>query len=282
MSQDTRCTPFPARAPALDVAAIKARQQATWASGDAAVIGATLPIVAESLCEAVDLLAGERVLDVACGSGNAALAAARRWAHVAGLDYVPEILEKARRRARAEGLDVELHEGDAEALPYADRSFDVVLSTFGVMFAPDQIRAAGELLRVCRSRGRIGLASWTPDGFVGEMLGVVGRYVPPPPAVMPPSLWGKREHVAALLGDEISKLDAARRVFTFRYASAAHFIEIFRAFYGPMHEAFAALDEDGRGALTDDLEALLRKYDRGGGRALVIPGEYLEIVAVRR
>ena len=282
MNLDTIRSPLPVLALGADLGAIKARQQAPWASGDFAVIGTTLQIVGESLCEAVDLCAGERVLDVACGNGNATLAAARRWARVTGADYVPELLAKARQRARAEGLSVELCEADAEALPFGDAAFDVVLSTFGVMFAPDQVRAAGELARVCRSGGRIGLANWTPEGFIGDLFGVVGRYVPPPPALAPPSLWGKREHLATLFGDAASKIEVARKEFVFRYESSAHFIEVFRAFYGPTHRAFAALDDDGRAALAADIDALLHVYDRGGGRALIVPGEYLEVVVTRR
>ncbi len=282
MTLENPCEPLPARAPDVDLRAVKAKQQATWASGDFAVIGVTLQIVGESLCEAVDLRSGERVLDVACGNGNATLAAARRFARVTGIDYVPELLAKADLRSRAEGLAIDLREGDAESLPFRDATFDVVLSTYGVMFAPDHVKAASEMARVCRPGGRIGLANWTPDGFVGELLRLVGRYVPPPPALMSPSLWGKREHVAALFGDTASKIDVAKKEFVFRYESAAHFVDVFRSFYGPTHKAFAALDEERRMSLTADLVSLLQKYDRGGGRSLVVPGEYLEIVATRR
>ncbi|HVJ90212.1 MAG TPA: class I SAM-dependent methyltransferase [Labilithrix sp.] len=266
----------------IDLRAIKARQQATWASGDFAVIGTTLQIVGELLCEAVDLRSGEQVLDVACGNGNATLAAARRWARVTGADYVPELLAKAGARARAEGHAIEFREADAEALPFAAGSFDVVLSTFGVMFAPDHVKAAAELLRVCRSGGRVGLANWTPDGFIGDLLRVVGRHVPPPAKLMPPTLWGKREHLAAIFGDGVSRLDVTPREFVFRYESAEHFIHIFRSFYGPTHKAFAALDEHGQRALEADVKALLDKCDRGGGRSLVVPAEYVEVVATRR
>jgi ubiquinone/menaquinone biosynthesis C-methylase UbiE len=269
-------------APALDLIAIKARQQATWASGDFAVVGTTLQIVGETLCETADVRSGEHVLDVACGNGNAALAAARRWGRTVGLDYVPDLLEKAAERAQAERLDIELIEGDAEAMPFADGAFDVVLSTFGVMFAPDHAKAASELLRVCRSGGRIALASWTPEGFIGELLRTVGRHVPPPAGLTPPSAWGKPEHLAALFGDGISSLTTERRDFAFRYESAAHFIDVFRSFYGPTHKAYAALDEAGRAKLTADLESLLARHDRGAGRGLVVPAEYLESIATRR
>jgi SAM-dependent methyltransferase len=275
-------TPESASLPPIDFVAVKARQQATWASGDFAVVGTTLQIVGETLCEAVDLRAGERVLDVACGNGNATLAAARRFAHVTGADYVPSLLEKGRLRARAEGLSIDFIEADAEALPFPDASFDVVLSTYGVMFAPNHAAAAAELLRVCRSGGRIGLASWTPSGFIGALLRTVGRHVPPPAGLQSPSLWGKREHIGELFGDRVSSLEVTHKDFNFRYASPAHFIDISRAYYGPVHKAFAALDENGRAALTRDLEALLREHDRGGGNSLVVPADYLEVVAVRR
>ena len=266
----------------IDYVSIKARQKATWASGDFSVIGATLQIVGETLCEAVDIRAGERVLDVACGSGNATIAAARRFADVTGVDYVAPLLERARVRAEAEGLTIGVREGDAEALPFATSSFDGVLSTFGVMFAPNHARAAAELLRVCRPGGRIGLACWTPNGFVGELLRVVGRYAPPAVGLLSPALWGTREHLVSLFGDEVSSLTAVHREFMFRYTSAAHFIDVFRTYYGPTHMAFGTLDETGRAALTSDLGALLAKHDRGGGRGLVVPGDYLEVVAVRR
>jgi SAM-dependent methyltransferase len=282
MTLDIQRSSQGARVPEIDFGTVKARQKATWGSGNYAIIGTTLQIVGETLCEAVDLRPGERVLDIACGNGNATLAAARRWAQVTGADYVSALLEKAGERARAEGLAVTLREADAEALPFGDGSFDAVLSTFGVMFAPNHVAAAAEILRVCRPGGRIGLACWTPEGFVGQMLGVVGRHVPPPAGLMPPSLWGKKEHLAALLGNGVSKLDVERRHFNFRYESPSHFIEVFRAYYGPIHKAYGALDDNGRTALTQDLEALLARFDQGGGRSLLVPGEYAEVVAVRR
>jgi SAM-dependent methyltransferase len=281
MTPNTHGIPLTTPTAQVDYAAIKTRQQATWASGDFAVVGTTLQLVGESLCEAIDLRAGERVLDVACGNGNAALAAARRFGRVTGLDYVPALLAKAQARALAEGLALDLHEGDAEALPFADGSFDAVVSTFGVMFAPNHVASAAELARVCRPGGRIGLASWTPGGFIGELFRVIGRHVPPPANVMPPPLWGKREHLADLFGSTAASIEATPKDFALRYESAAHFIHIFRSFYGPTLKAFAALDEAGRTQLHADMEALVAKFDRGGGRTMVVPAEYLEVVITR-
>lgn len=269
-------TQHPAPPARADLAAVKARQRTMWGSGDYSVIAATLPIVAEQLCEAVDLRAGERVLDVATGTGNTAIAAARRFAHVVAVDYVPALLERGRERAAAEGLPVEFRDGDAEALPCADGAFDVVLSSFGVMFAPDQERAARELVRVCRPGGRIGLANWTPEGFIGEMLRVVARHVPPPAGVRPAALWGTELRLRELFSDG-RDIAISRRAFTFRYASGAHFVDTFRRWYGPTVQAFAALDARGQAHLARDLEELLGRHHRGGG-ALVVSGEYLEAV----
>ena len=259
---------------------VKARQQAMWASGDFAVIGTTLQIVGELLCEELDLGAGERVLDVAAGNGNATLAAARRFGRVTSTDYVPALLERGRLRAEAEGLDVTFEVADAEALPYSPASFDVVVSTFGVMFAPEHGQAASELMRVCRPGGRIGLASWTPEGFLGDLFRLVARHVPPIPGVRSPLLWGTDAHVQELFGSAAS-IRHTRRLFAFRYRSPEHWVEIFRTFYGPVHKAFAALPADGQAALESDLIALLRKADRGGAGGLVVPAEYLETVITR-
>ncbi len=259
---------------------IKAKQQAMWASGDFAVIGTTLQIVGETLCEAVDLRAGERVLDVAAGNGNATLAAARRFARVTSTDYVPALLERGRRRADADGFDVTFEFADAEALPYPAASFDVVLSTFGVMFAPDHHQAAREMLRVCRPGGRIGLASWTPEGFLGDLFRVVAKHVPPAPGVPSPLLWGSRAHLQELFPG-VKSIEHTARLYTFRYLSAAHFVDVFRTFYGPTYKAFAALEPPNQAALEADLLALLRKADRGGGNGLVVPAEYLESVITR-
>ena len=262
------------------VPSIKAKQQAMWASGDFAVIGTTLQIVGELLSEAVDLRSGERVLDVAAGNGNATLAAARRFARVTSTDYVPALLERGRRRADADGLDVTFEVADAEALPYPAASFDVVLSTFGVMFAPDHSQAASEMMRVCRPGGRIGLACWTPRGFLGDLFRVVSKHVAPPPGVRSPLLWGTDEHIQELFTGSASIAHTVRD-FAFRYRSPEHFVDVFRAFYGPVHKAFLTLDAEGQAALEADLIALLQKLDRGGADGLVVPGEYFETVITR-
>ena len=264
-------------APAVDYSALKARQQATWASGDFAVVGTTLQIVGESLAEAADVCAGEKVLDVAAGNGNATLAAARRFARVTSTDYVPALLEKGAARARAEGLAVKFQVADAEALPFDDGSFDATLSTFGVMFAPNHAASASELARVTRPGGRIGLANWTPEGFIGQLFKVIGAHVPPPAGVASPALWGSEPHLRKLFGAR-GTLHAERRNFQFRYESAAHWIQVFRDFYGPTHKAFAALAPEGQARLEADLHALLARFNRGGTRSLVVPGEYLEVV----
>jgi SAM-dependent methyltransferase len=276
-TQGTSTTPG-----AVDLTALKARQQTMWASGDFAVVGTTLQIVGETLCEAVDLCAGERVLDVACGNGNATLAAARRFAAVTGLDYVPKLLAGAEARAQAEGLTIAFQLGDAEQMPFGDASFDVVLSTYGVMFAPNQEQAASEMLRVCAPGGRIGLANWTPEGFIGQLLKTVSKHVPPPAGVKSPVLWGTEARLRELFGDRASRLEIARRQFNFRYLSAAHFIDVFRRFYGPTHKAFEGLLPAGQEALARDLEALMAGLNRGGDKSLIVPAEYLEVVIEKR
>jgi len=265
-----------------DFSAIKARQKATWASGDFAVIGTTVQIVGESLAEAVDVRAGERVIDVAAGNGNATLAAARRFADVTSTDYVAALLEKGKARAQAEGLKIAFEVADAEALPFADSRFDVALSTFGVMFSPDQTRAAGEMLRVVREGGRIGLANWTPEGFIGQLFKMVGSYVPPPAGLKSPALWGTEPHIVTLFGSKASDIRCARKHFNFRYRSSAHWIQVFREFYGPTLKAFAALDAVKQVALERDITNLLERFNRAGKDSLVVPGEYLETVIVKR
>ena len=264
--------------PAVDLAAVKGKQQLAWSAGDYAVVGTTLQIVGELLCEALDLRAGERVLDVAAGNGNATLAAARRWCDVVSTDYVPALLERGRARASAEGLPVQFEQADAENLPYSDRSFNVVLSTFGVMFTPDQEKAAAEMARVCKPGGRIGLANWTPGSFVGELFKLIGKYLPPAAGVKSPALWGTEARLRELFGDRLDTIAIERRDFIFRYHSAAHWLEVFRTFYGPMHKAFGALDAAKQEALSADLIALAVRFNRATDGTLVAPSEYIEVV----
>ncbi len=270
------------QAPMPDLAAIKARQQQTWATGDFAVVASIINIVGETLCEAVDLRPGWAVLDVATGSGNAALAAARRFCEVTGVDFVPALLERGRERAAAERLPVTFLEGDAEALPFPDAAFDAVLSTFGVMFAPDQERAAAELLRVCRPGGKIGLANWTPDGLAAELFRTVGRHVPPPLGLRPPTLWGTEERLRELFGDRIGSLELRRRTAVQRFRSPQHWLEVFRTYFGPTARAFEAVGPRGEEALARDLLALVERFNRSGDATLVLPSDYLEVVATRR
>ena len=262
--------------------AIKQRQQATWASGDYAVVGTTLQIVGESLAEAADVRAGDRVLDVAAGNGNATLAAARRFARVTSTDYVQALLDKGRERARAEGLSVQFQEADVEALPFADGSFDMVLSTFGAMFAPDQERTAHEMMRVLRPGGRLAMANWTPNGFIGRLFKTIGAHVPPPAGVKPPSLWGTEARLAELFGAQAAQVRCERRHFNFRYLSAAHWVNVFRELYGPTHKAFAALDAPAAAALEREILALLEAMNVAGPGSLVVPSEYLEIVVTKK
>lgn len=268
--------------PAPDYAAVKTRQQAAWASGNYAVIGVTLQLVGEQLAEACDLRWDEKVLDVAAGNGNATLAAARRGCKVMSTDYVPALLERGAKRADAEGLQIEFREADAENLPFDDASFDAVISTFGVMFTPNQAKAAAEMARVCKPGGRIGMANWTPEGFIGQMFKTLGKHMPPPAGVQPPSRWGVEDNLRTMFGEQAAQISANKRFFNFRYRSPAHFVEVFRTWYGPVHKAFAALPPEAGAALERDLIALMESLNKGGPNSLVIPGEYLEVVIKRR
>ncbi len=265
-----------------DFTAIKQRQQATWASGDFAIVGTTLQITGEMLAEAADIRAGERVLDVAAGNGNATLAAARRFARVISCDYVQHLLDKGAARAKAEGLQVEFQVADAEDLPFADASFDAVLSTFGAMFTPQHHRAAHEMLRVVRGGGRIGMANWTPEGFIGKLFRLIGGFVPPPAGTQSPALWGTEPHIVQLFGPQAADIRCERRMFSFRYRSAAHWIEVFRNYYGPTLKVYAALDGSQQERLTEAITALLEEMNVGGRRSLVVPSEYLEVVITKR
>jgi ubiquinone/menaquinone biosynthesis C-methylase UbiE len=275
---DLSKTTSPAATP--DFAAIKQRQQATWSAGDYAVVGTTLQIVGERLCEAVDLRADERVLDVAAGNGNATLAAARQFAQVTSTDYVDALLDRGKGRAAAEHLRVTFKQADAEALPFADGSFDVALSTFGVMFTPNQEKAATELSRIVRKGGRIGLTNWTPDGFIGQLFKIIGKHVSPPAGIKSPALWGTEGRLGELFPGH--QLKISKQIFSFRYKSPAHWLDIFKTYYGPTNRAFAALDSARQEALEVEILELLERMNRGGKDTLIVPSEYLEVVVTTR
>jgi ubiquinone/menaquinone biosynthesis C-methylase UbiE len=269
-------------ADSVDFKALKSRQQAAWSSGDYAVIGTTLQIVGEELCEALDVHSGQKVLDVAAGNGNASLAAARRWCDVVATDYAPSLLERARERAAAERLDIEFREADAEALPFQDGSFDVVVSTFGVMFTPDQDRAAAEMIRVCKPGGKIGLANWTPDGFIGHLFKTIGKHVPPAPGTKSPALWGTRARIGELFEARTNSVEIATRNFVFRYRTPAHWLEVFKTYYGPVLKTFASLEPVAQATLQHDLMDLIDRFNRSKDGSMVVPSEYLEIVITRK
>jgi SAM-dependent methyltransferase len=266
----------------VDFKAIKTRQHGAWSSGDYAVVGTTLQIVGEDLCEALDVRAGQTVLDVAAGNGNASLAAARRWCDVTSTDYVGALLDRARERAKAERLDINFREADAEALPFADDSFDVVVSTFGVMFTPDQQLAAAELLRVCKPGGKVGLANWTPDSFIGQLFKTIGKHVAPPPGAKSPSLWGTQARLMELFDPHACSISATQRDFVFRYRSPEHWLDVFRGYYGPVLKTFAALAPPAQAALERDLMVLIGQFNRSGDGTMVVPSAYLEVVITRQ
>jgi ubiquinone/menaquinone biosynthesis C-methylase UbiE len=277
----TAAQPTPAPA-APDLGALKTKQRAAWSSGNYAIVGSTLQIVGEQLCEALDLRSGSKVLDVAAGNGMASLAAARRWCEVISTDYVPDLLERGKARAAAEGWQLKFMEADAEDLPFEGDQFDVVLSTFGVMFTPNQDQAAAELLRVCKPKGKIGLANWTPDGFIGQVFKTLGKYLPPPAGTRSPAMWGTRTRLSEMFDAGASSVKAESRIFNFRYRSADHFLDVFRTYYGPVLKAFAALEPAKQEELQDDLHALIVRMNRSGDRTMVVPSEYLEVVITKR
>ena len=275
-------TPNAPAASQPDFAAIKTRQRAAWSSGDYAVVGTTLQLVGEALCEAMDLRSTQRVLDVAAGNGNVSLAAARRWCEVVSTDYVGALLTRGRERAAAERLEIEFREADVEDLPFAERSFDAVVSTFGCMFAPNPARTASEMLRVCKSGGKVGMANWTPEGFIGQLFKTIGKHVAPPAGVESPALWGTRQRIQDLFGAQAAMVVVESRHFTFRYRSPAHWLEIFKNYYGPVLKAFAALDASKQPALADDLIALIGKFNRAKDGSMVAASEYLEVVITKK
>ncbi len=271
-----------AASPPADLTAVKTRQQGAWSSGDYAVVGATLQLVGEHLCETLDLRAGQKVLDVAAGNGNATLAAARRGCEVVSTDYVPALLERGKARATAEGFNIDFRQADAEALPFADSTFDIVVSTFGVMFTPNQERAAAEMIRVCRPSGKIGLANWTPDGFIGQLFKTIGKHLPPPAGVKSPALWGTNARLTELFGPAAASIAIKERDFVFRYKSAQHWLDVFRTYYGPVLKAFEALPAQTQTTLAADLIALVGQFNRSGDNSMAVPSAYLEIVVTRR
>ena len=282
MTTAIECRPPVTAKPAVELNALKAKQQTAWSSGDYAVVGTTLQIVGERLAEAMDLRAGQTVLDVAAGNGNVTLAAARRWCEVTSTDYVEPLLARGRMRAEAEGLQVKFQVADAENLPFADACFDAVVSTFGAMFSPDQDRTSGEMIRVCRSGGRIGLANWTPESFVGQLFKTIGKYLPPPAGVKSPAVWGTRSWVETTFAAAAFTLAAEPRHFNFRYHSPQHFLDIFRAYYGPVLKAFEALDDADRKGLSCDIIDLIGRYNTSGDKTMVVPSEYLEVIVTKR
>jgi SAM-dependent methyltransferase len=265
-----------------DLSALKAKQQAAWSSGDYAIVGATLQIIGENLCETMDLRSGQKVLDVAAGNGNVTLAAARRWCDVTSTDYVPALLTRGRERAQAEGWAIDFKEADAEALPFADESFDAIVSTLGVMFTANHDKAAAEMLRVCKSGGKIGMANWTPEGFIGQLFKTIGKHMPPPAGAKSPALWGTQAHLAQMFEAGASSLQIASKDFTFRYRSAQHWIDVFKNYYGPVHKTFGALPAAGQAALASDLLTLIERFNRAKDGTMVVPAEYLEVVITRR
>lgn len=278
----TATAPAPTSTAAPDLAAVKRKQHATWASGDYAAVGTTIQIVGENLCEALDVHAGETLLDVAAGNGNVSLAAARRFCDVTSTDYVESLLERGRKRAEANGLPIEFRLADAEDLPFESDSFDVVTSSFGVMFTADQQAAADELVRVCKPGGRIGLANWTPGGLVGQLFKTIGSFVPPPAGVRSPVAWGTQERIAELFSRDVKTIEIESRTFTFRFHSPEHWIGYWREVYGPLHKAFETLDADGQQRLSQAIHAVIDEHNRATDGTVVAPAEYLEVIVTKR
>jgi ubiquinone/menaquinone biosynthesis C-methylase UbiE len=272
----------PPAAETPNFAAIKSKQLAAWTSGDYSVVGTTLQIVGERLCETLDVRSGQRVLDVAAGNGNVSLAAARRFCDVTSTDYVPALLERGKQRAASEGLEISFQEADAEQLPFDDASFDIVTSSFGAMFAPDQDRAAAEMLRVTRPDGKIGLANWTPESFIGQLFKTLGKHLPPPAGLKSPALWGTSDRLHELFGADSNTIEITASTYVWRYKSPRHWLELWREVYGPLQKAFAALDEAAQEQLAIDLLALIDRNNLAEDGTMVVPAEYLEVVVTKR
>ena len=256
-------------------------QREMWSAGDFTAIGGLTVLVGELLCEEADLRAGQRVLDVATGSGNTALSAARRWCSVTGIDFVPHLLDTARKRASLELLDIEFKEGEAENIPFPDESFDAVLSTFGCMFAADQQKAANEITRVCKKGGKIALSCWTPDSSFGEFSRLMATYITPPPNTRPPIVWGSKEGIERLFGDRISSLRTSRRTNYIRYPSPQLYLEHSKKYFGPLIKAYESLNEIEQFDLTKSVTEWVGRHNRSADETVLIPTDYLEIVATK-
>jgi SAM-dependent methyltransferase len=265
-----------------DFVAIKTKQRAAWTAGDYSVVGSTLQIVGERLCEALDVRSGQRLLDVAAGNGNVSLAAARRFCEVTSTDYVPALLERGKQRAEIDGLTISFQEEDVEALSFADASFDIVTSSFGVMFAPNQDAAAAEMLRVTRPGGKIGLANWTPESFIGQLFKTLGKHLPPPAGLKSPALWGTKDRLDEMFGAHSSSIEINEENYVFRYKSPRHWLELWREVYGPLQKAFGALSETAQEQLAIDLLALIDSCNVATDGTMVVPAAYAEVVITKR
>ena len=268
-------------APRMDQRAVKTRQHVSWSSADYAVVGSALQIVGEELCESLNLYQDASVLDVAAGNGHASLAAARRWCEVTSTDLAPDTTGRGKMRREAENLGVRFVEADAEALPFGDQTFDAVVSSFGAMFALDQERAASEMIRVCRRGCRVGLANWTPDGFIGRMFGIIGQHAPPATVGRAPFDWGTEERLDELFG-VYGRIESSLKRVAFRYRSPADWFDKFRASYVPLLKAFARLDGAGQRALHSALLELAKSCNRAKDGSMVVDAEYLEVIITRR
>ena len=261
--------------------AIKEKQNAAWGSGNYALIGSTLQLTGEELAERMNLPAGSKVLDVAAGNGNATMAFARRWAEVTSTDYVDTLLNFGKQRAEAEGFDVKYLIADAENLQVDYGDYDAVVSTFGVMFAPNQAKAASELIRACKSGGKIGMANWTPDGFIGQLFKVIGKHVAPPKGVKSPALWGTGDWLGDHFGDSAKSIEIIEKQFKFKYPSPEFFVDFFRKYYGPVHKACLALDEQGQINLENDILAIIDDLNVAEDGTMCVPSDYLEVIVTK-
>lgn len=261
-------------------ATAEARHHGFWVVGDYTRIGVSLQMTGEQLCETMDLRAGQSVLDVASGNGNASLAAARRFCRVVATGHATPVLDKSRKRAEAEGLPIDYRLAEVEALPFADAQFDNVVSTFGVMFTVNQAQTTAELTRVCKAGGKIGLANWTPQGFFGQLVNVIESHIQPPDGVCSPSTWGNEEFIQTTFQPYARSIKTYDRAFSFRYQSPTHWVDVFMADYGPSMSAFEALDESDNLALRRDMLNVINRFNRATDGTMVVPSEYIDVVIV--